>query len=221
MTQKPFVIAIDGTAASGKGTLGKRLASHLGMVHLDTGLLYRYVGCKVLREVINIESVMNHNSPEAKFAGQVASKPISLEEIVRLDLSGEAVSKAASMVSAIPAVRAGLLEFQRNVASDPKGAVLDGRDIGTVVCPDAEAKFFITASVESRAERRFKQLQALGKQVIYGDILRELKDRDARDASRKLAPMMAAKDAFKLDTTHMNMDEVFEKVLSVVLSKRA
>jgi CMP/dCMP kinase len=220
MTQKPFVIAIDGTAASGKGTLGRRLASHLGMVYLDTGLLYRYVGAKVLKSVFDIEDAFDHNSKEAKLAGQFANEPITPEEITRLDLGGESVSKAASIVSAIPAVRAGLLDFQRKVAADPKGAVLDGRDIGTVVCPDADAKFFITASVESRAERRFKQLQAMGKKVIYGDILRELKERDARDASRKLAPMMAAKDAFKLDTTQMNMDEVFEKVLSVVLLKR-
>jgi cytidylate kinase len=198
------IIAIDGPAAAGKGTLARRIAEALGFHHLDTGLLYRAVGVRHEKERID----------PAK-----AAQTLTPEDLKRPDLRGEAAGQAASKVAAIPEVRAALLDFQRRFASLPPGAVLDGRDIGTVICPDAEVKLFVTASVEKRAERRVKELLAKGESVIAERVLQDLKDRDARDSARDVAPMATAPDAILLDTSDLDADAAFEAALSLIRRK--
>lgn len=210
-----MIIAIDGPAASGKGTVAKRLAEKLGAVYLDTGKLYRAVGYKLMHSKHEVHDAEDHASAAAAYAIQEA-KELDINEIETLDLNDEGVGRAASIVSAIPGVRAALLDFQRKIVASPQGAVLDGRDIGTVICPDAPVKFYITATIEARAERRYKQLKSADERTIYGDVLQNLQERDARDKGRKAAPLQVAEDAIRIDTTSMNMDEVFEKVWNVV-----
>jgi cytidylate kinase len=196
------VIAVDGPAASGKGTLAKRFARHYGFHHLDTGLLYRAVGFRV---------------PDGDPAQAIAAaRAFDVTWLDNPELRGEAVGGAASRVSAIPEVRAALFDYQRAFAAQSPGAVLDGRDIGTVICPDAEAKLFVTASVEVRAGRRLKELRGRGSPTIYAAVLQDLIDRDARDGSRATAPMAAAADAYLLDTSGMDADEAFEAALRLV-----
>ena len=198
-----MIIAIDGTAASGKGTLARRLAAHYGLHHLDTGLIYRGVGAAVL------SAGADPADPEAAEAAARALDPSALEDP---SLRGDAAAVAASTVAAIPVVRDVLRQFQRDFAQRPPGAVLDGRDIGTVVLPDADAKIFVTATLEARTDRRHKELRGRGQAVIYADVLRDLRERDERDSRRTVSPLQPAVDAFVLDTSEMSPDAVFEAV---------
>ena len=216
---KPFVVAIDGPAASGKGTLARRLADRFGLAHLDTGRLYRATALLV------IEAAADPADPEAAVA---AARRVDPGLLADPRLVGEAVARAASVVAAIPAVRAALLAFQRDFAARPapptRGAVLDGRDIGTVVCPDAAVKLFIDASPEARAARRLRELRGRGAAVIYEDVLQDMKERDARDSLRRVAPLAAAPDATTIDTTGLDADQVFERsseIISRALAARA
>lgn len=204
---KPIVIAIDGPAASGKGTVAKRLARYLRLAYLDTGSIYRAIGYNILQE---------GRDPNDKDIAIKAAKNLAPGDLKNEHLYDEGVGNAASIISAVPRVREILLQFQRDFARSPDGAVLDGRDIGTVICPNADYKFYITADIEARAMRRFKQLQSKGNPVIYDDVLQDLQRRDERDSMRKIAPLKAADDAICIDTTDMNEDEVFAKVLSFV-----
>jgi cytidylate kinase len=198
------IVAIDGPAAAGKGTLARRIAEALGLHHLDTGLLYRAVG------------VLSEQRGQTPLE---VAESLTAEDLKRPDLRGEAAGQAASKVGSIPEVRAALLDFQRRFARQAPGAVLDGRDIGTVICPDAEVKLFVTASVEKRAERRVKELLSKGESVIAERVLQDLKDRDARDSARDVAPMATAADAILLDTSDLDADAAFDAALSIVRSK--
>lgn len=211
------VIAIDGPAASGKGTLARRVARHLGFAYLDTGLLYRAVGVAVVRA--------GHDPADAAAATRAARAlhPEDGAVLADPDLRADAAAQAASKVAAVPEVRAALLDFQRRFAAEPpnghKGVVLDGRDIGTVVCPDADAKLFITASVEVRAERRLKELLERGIAAIYADVLEDMRNRDARDSQRAVAPLRPAVDAFVLDTSLLDAGPAFDAALAFIRSK--
>lgn len=211
-----MIVAIDGPAAAGKGTLARRLAAHLGLAYLDTGLIYRAVGKKVMDQ---------GKDPEDVAAAEAAAKALSPTDLEADGLRTDEAAQAASKVSAIPVVRAALLEFQRSFAAHPpagkKGAVLDGRDIGTVVCPDAPVKLFVTAATEVRAERRFKELQDRGLEAIYARVLEEMKVRDARDSSRAASPLEPAKDAHIIDTSALDADQVFAQALEIVASSGA
>jgi len=202
------IIAVDGPAASGKGTLARRLASHYGYAHLDTGKLYRAVGMTVLR---------TGGDPADPEAAAAAARDLDPSAVDAPDLAGDEAAQAASKVAAIPEVREALLQLQRDFAHKPPkeagGAVLDGRDIGTVVCPDADIKLFVTADVEVRAARRHKELLNRHETSIYARVLQDLKDRDARDSERRVAPMRPADDAFVLDTSDMDADEAFAEAL--------
>jgi cytidylate kinase len=209
-----MIITIDGPAAAGKGTMARRLARHFNLAYLDTGLLYRAVGKKVLDQ--------GGDPEDADFATSIAEAL----EASDLDVEGlrtETIGQAASKVSAIPGVRAALLAFQRTFAATPpegtNGAVLDGRDIGTVVCPDATAKLFITASAEVRAERRLKELLGRGSEAIYARVLEDMKERDARDQSRATSPLEPAKDAKQLDTSDLDAEQAFAEALQFVNSR--
>jgi cytidylate kinase len=208
---RPFVVAIDGPAASGKGTLARRLAARFGFAHLDTGKLYRATALSLL------EAGGDPADPDMAVAAARRVSAASLDDPL---LSGEAVARASSIVSALPAVRAELLALQRNFAAHPpapaEGAVLDGRDIGTVVCPEAAVKLFVTASVEARAERRAKELREQGAAAIYGNVLEDMKERDARDSLRRVAPLAAAPDAAVIDTTRLDPDQVFERAVDII-----
>lgn len=207
-----MIIAIDGPAASGKGTLARRLARHFGLNHLDTGSLYRAVACRVLKTGAN---------PADPDAAAAAARRVEARDIDDPRLRSDKVAQAASVVAAIPGVRTALLAFQRDFAHRGNGAVLDGRDIGTVVCPDADAKVFLTATVEARAMRRFKELQAAGDPVIYEHVLQDMKLRDARDGERQTAPLRRAFDAFELDTTALDADAAFTAVLRFIGNRQA
>ena len=198
-----LIIAIDGTAASGKGTISKKIAQNYSVPHLDTGLLYRLVGYKVLQGVDPVS----------------AASQLHADELNVLDLKTLRVSNAASEVAKNPSVRAHLLAFQRDFASKPGGAVLDGRDIGTVICPNADIKFFITASPDIRAHRRYKELLGLGHSISFENVLREIQERDERDSNRKQSPMVPAVDAIKIDTSDMTINEVYESVSKIIDSK--
>ena len=208
------VIAIDGPAASGKGTLARRLAAHLGFAFLDTGLLYRAVGLAVLRA---------GGDPADPEAAARAARALELKSLENPALRDEATAAAASQVAAIPEVRAALLDLQRQFATNPPngapGAVLDGRDIGTVVCPNAEVKFFITADRATRARRRWRELAAKGAAAELAAVQAEMAERDRRDAARGVAPMAQAVDAILLDTTNSDIEAVFKAALQAVEEK--
>ena len=210
-----MIIAIDGPSASGKGTLARRLARALGFAHLDTGMLYRAVAARLL------EAGADPEDPEAALE---AARRIEAADLERDDLRSEAVGRVASQVAALPAVREALLAFQRDFAERPPegkaGAVLDGRDIGTVVCPEAAVKLFVDADLETRAERRHKELLGRGEASIYPRVLRDLQVRDARDSERQAAPLRPASDATVLDTSKMDADAAFEAALAVVAARR-
>jgi CMP/dCMP kinase len=207
-----MIIAIDGPAASGKGTLGKRLAAHFGLRHLDTGLIYRAVAKAVLDAGERLD--------DAACAGRAARSldPASFDERA---LKSHAVGEAASVVSAIPEVRAALLDFQRDFGRKPPGAVLDGRDIGTVIFPDADVKVFVTATPQVRARRRTLELQSAGVPVQEAEVLADILRRDERDSVRAAAPLKRAQDAHLLDTTHLDIDAAFRAAIDIVEAVRA
>lgn len=206
------VIALDGPAAAGKGTLARKLAAHFGYAYLETGLLYRAVGIRVLRQGADPAE------PEAAVAAAKALTAEDLEDEAKL--RSDEAANAASLVAAIPEVRKVLVNFQRDFAARPPGgaggAVIDGRDIGTVVCPGAEIKFFVTASLEARANRRLKELRERGIAGIPSRVLRDMQDRDARDSQRDTAPLRMADDAILLDTTELTADEAFAAALKSI-----
>ena len=210
-----MIVTIDGPSASGKGTLAKRLAAHFGYAHLDTGKIYRAVGMAVLCAA---------QDPANEGAAIAAARALDPATLSDPNLIGDDAAIAASKVAAITAVRDVLLQFQRNFAARPPGgvggAVLDGRDIGTIVCPDAEVKLYVVASAEVRAERRHKELLERGEDSIYARVLQEMKDRDDRDSSRSVAPLKPANDAFILDTSELNADQAFRAALSEIEKKR-
>ncbi|MFZ5617636.1 MAG: (d)CMP kinase [Pseudomonadota bacterium] len=208
---KPLVIALDGPAASGKGTLAELIAAHYGLAYLDTGLLYRGVAYLLLRE---------GEDPRDEAAAERAARAFSLDRISGADIRTREIGAAASIVAAQPKVRRALLDFQRSFAVRPpgeaKGAVLDGRDIGTVVCPEATVKFFVIASPETRAHRRFLELKPSKPDLKEADVLADIKERDARDAARADAPMVRAADAELLDTTHLTIEAAFAAARRVI-----
>ncbi len=211
---KPLVLALDGLSATGKGTLGRRLAAELGLAYLDTGLLYRAVGLAVLKAGGALDD------PAAGEKAALALDPTSLEDPA---LRSDEAATAASQVSVHPQPRAALLKFQQDFAMTPPegkgGAVLDGRDIGTVIVPDAKVKIFVTASDEVRAHRRFLELQGVHENATEATVLAEMKARDTRDQTRAIAPAVPAEDAFVLDTSSMDVDEVFKAALAYVKEK--
>ena len=199
-----LIIAIDGPSAAGKGTLARRLAAHFGLPYLDTGLLYRAVGWLAERT----------GQPPATVALALKASDLDGPEL-RSDAAGQAGSK----VAAIPDVRANLLRFQKEFAQRATGAVLDGRDIGTVICPDAPVKLFVTATSEARAERRYRELRERGADTIKPRVLAEMAERDRRDSERAAAPLKAAPDAFLLDTSDMDADAAFAAALAFIERK--
>ncbi|AMB45279.1 MULTISPECIES: (d)CMP kinase [Methylobacteriaceae] len=202
-----LVIAIDGPAASGKGTLAKRLALHYGLPHLDTGLLYRAVALTLLDAGADLDDTG---------AAARAASDLSAERLSDPRLRERAMGEAASRVSSVPEVRAALLSWQRRFAEAAEGAVLDGRDIGTVVCPDARVKLFITAAPEERARRRHRELLGRGEETTLAAILADIRARDARDSSRAAAPLKAAEDAVVLDTTELDAEAAFAEAVAIV-----
>jgi cytidylate kinase len=202
-----MIIAIDGPAASGKGTLGKRLAAHYGLRHLDTGLLYRAVAQAVLAAGRRLDDV-----PRA-VAAAGALDPAQFDEKT---LKSHAAGEAASVVSAIPEVRTALLRLQRDFAAVPPGAVLDGRDIGTVICPQADAKIFVTASPEVRARRRALELRSQGQPADEAEILADIRRRDERDTARSIAPLRPAADAHVLDTSDLAIEGVVAAAIRII-----
>lgn len=204
-------IAVDGPASSGKGTLARRIAEHFGFPYLDTGSIYRAVGLKL---------IYSDKSPYDKRAAIDAARSLSEQDLSNPRLRQERIGQAASIISAIPEVRAILLDFQRRFAKNPAGAVLDGRDIGTVVCPDAAVKIFITATLETRAKRRWRELQGEGIEVVYESVLEDLRERDERDANRAVAPLIPAEDAIVIDTSNLDAKTVFEHVAEIVRKKQ-
>lgn len=199
-----LVIAVDGTSASGKGTLAQKIADYYSLAYLDTGLIYRAVGMRVIRDGGNVEDpavVIN------------AAEMLRIDDLNASDLRGGEAAEAASKAAKIPKVREVLLQMQRDFAYHPpqgkRGSVLDGRDIGTVICPDAPVKFYIDAKVDVRAQRRFDQLKGLGENISYAEVLSDLKRRDERDSTRAAAPLKPAPDAIILDTSTLSVEEVF------------
>ena len=201
-----MIIAVDGSAASGKGTLAKRLGRHFNLAHLDTGTLYRALGLHLLRTGVTIE-----NTEENMAASAVEALDLSLATLP--DIRTDAVAGMASVVAAMPAVRAAFTSLQREFATHPPhgdGAVLDGRDIGSVILPDADFKFFIDADLEVRADRRTRELQGAGQSVMFRDVLEDMRKRDERDRGRATAPLMVADDALKIETSTLDADRVFD-----------
>ncbi|WP_020181441.1 (d)CMP kinase [Methylopila sp. M107] len=202
-----MIVAIDGPAASGKGTLARRLAAHYGLPHLDSGLLYRAVAHRL--------SSLGGDLADADAAATVA-RALDVATLNDPALRGRHAGEGASVVSAHPGVRAALLDFQRDFAAMPPGAVIDGRDIGTVICPQAHVKIFVTASAEERARRRAAELAGRGEPVDREAILADIRRRDERDMSRAVAPLKAAEDAVTLDTTTLDADAAFKAALAIV-----
>ena len=203
----PLVIAIDGPAASGKGTLAKRLALHYGLPHLDTGLLYRAVALTLIDEGSDLDD---------RATAARAASALSADRLSDPRLRERAMGEAASRVSSVPEVRAALLSWQRRFAEGAEGAVLDGRDIGTVVCPEARVKLFIIAAPEERARRRHRELLGRGEETTLAAILADIRARDARDSSRAAAPLKAAEDAVVLDTTELDAEAAFAEAVAIV-----
>ena len=199
-----FTVAIDGPAAAGKGTVGRAVAAHFGFAHLDTGLLYRAVGAKVLEGM----------------PAEEAALTLQADDLENDQLRTNAVAEAASRAAAIPAVRAALVDFQRSFAMRAGGAVLDGRDIGTVICPDAPVKLFITATPEVRAQRRFAELSAKGAEVTLEGVLADVQARDARDSTRAEAPLKPAEDAELMDTSTMDIETAVARAIELVAARR-
>jgi cytidylate kinase len=212
MTARAFIIAVDGPAASGKGTIAARLATAYGLPHLDTGLLYRAVGLGVLDAGGSLDDAA---------AAEDVARALRAEHFADTDrLTGGGAGEAASRIAGYPGVRAALLDFQRAFAAQPGGAVLDGRDIGTVIAPEAQAKLFVTATPEVRAMRRWKQLTGRGDVIAYEDMLADIVRRDERDAGRGAAPMVQADDAVLLDTTDMDIETAFDAARRIVEAAR-
>ena len=207
-----MIIAIDGTTSSGKGTLAKRLAKHYGLPHLDTGLLYRATAAALLDHDRDLHDV------EAAVA---AARGLALTDFDEERLRRREMGEAASIVAALPPVREALIAAQRAFAARPDGAVLDGRDIGTVICPMADVKIFVVASAEARAQRRALELAARGEKFDYTAILNEILKRDARDSMRDAAPLKPAPDAVLLDTTRLNVEAAFEAARRIVDARSA
>jgi cytidylate kinase len=205
-----MIIAIDGPAASGKGTLAMRIAAHFGLAFLDTGLLYRAVARDVRR---------NGSALEDERAAAQAAHQLDAATLEDPALRGVGAGEAASIVARIPQVRTALLEFQRAFARTQPGAVLDGRDIGTVVCPDADVKIFVTASPEVRAQRRHLERLGRAETVTYEAVLADIRRRDERDASREAAPMRPAADAILLDTSNLDIEAAFDTAVGVITKK--
>ena len=199
-----FTVAIDGPAAAGKGTISKAVAAHFGFAHLDTGLLYRAVGARVLAGADPVQAAL----------------ALDTSELDADALRTAAIAQAASHAAAIPDVRAALVDFQRAFAARVGGAVLDGRDIGTVICPDADVKLFITASAEVRAQRRFDELTGKGAATDYATVLADVKARDERDSSRAAAPLVAAENAVLIDTSDLSIDAAVAQAIKVVQAAR-
>ncbi|MEQ9258666.1 MAG: d(CMP) kinase [Roseovarius sp.] len=199
-----FTVAIDGPAAAGKGTISRAVAAHFGLAHLDTGLLYRATGRRTLDGTDPVE----------------AAKALRAEDLEAGDLRTPDVAQAASRVAAIGEVRRALVDFQRAFARREGGAVLDGRDIGTVICPEAEVKLFVTATDDVRAERRFRELEGNGHDTDYDTVLADLRDRDARDSARADAPLRPAEDAVTLDTSQMDIDAAVARAIEIVQAAR-
>lgn len=195
-----FTIAIDGPAAAGKGTISRAVAEHFGFAHLDTGLLYRAAGRRTLGGTDPVEAALG----------------LTPDDLNADDLRSPEVAQAASRVAALPDVRQALLDFQRAFATRDGGAVLDGRDIGTVICPDAQVKLFVTATDDVRARRRHKELVEKGHEVSYDDVMADLQARDARDSARATAPLKAAEDATELDTSEMSIDAAIAAAIRIV-----
>jgi cytidylate kinase len=204
------IVAVDGPAASGKTTLARRLAGHFGFEFLDTGLLYRAVAWKLLQADLSL-------SDEVRAAA--IARDVTAADLDPAALRSDPISQGASVVAAVPEVRRALLGFQRQFGNDGPGAVLAGRDIGTVVRPDATHKIFVTASLQERARRRCKELQALGVPTIYERVLETLQERDARDRSRAVAPLAPASDAFVIDTTERDIETAFEVARAYVAGR--
>ena len=207
-----MIIAIDGPAAAGKGTLAARLAKHYKLPYLDTGLLYRLLG-KVM-----IERGMD---PDDAAGASIMALDLDLTQLADPTLRGREAGEIASRVSVHAGVRAALLKFQRDFANQPGGAVLDGRDIGTVICPRADVKIYVTASAEVRARRRTDELLAKGRNVRYRTILSEIRERDERDAGRRTAPLAQAPDAYLLDTSNLNPEQAFQAAIAIVEKAKA
>jgi len=197
------VIAIDGPAASGKGTVSKVISKKLQFNYLDTGKLYRAIGAKYLEGYQPI----------------AAAQILEINDLDKYDLQKPEIAQAASEIASIPEVRATLLEFQRNFSQKMPGAVLDGRDIGTVVCPDAKIKIFLTASLEARAKRRYVELYKHDKKISFETILEQIRERDERDQTRRSSPMVAASDAKIFDTSELSINEAVDKVFTYIQSK--
>lgn len=198
-----FTVAIDGPAAAGKGTIARGIADRFGFAHLDTGLLYRAVGRRMLE-----------GTPPA-----IAAATLRLRDIGRTDLRTPDVSEAASKIATMPDVRAALVTFQRDFAHRDGGAVLDGRDIGTVICPDADVKFFVTATAAVRAHRRWLELREAGHDVTEAQVLSDVEIRDARDSTRDDAPLMAAEDAILFDTSDLSIEAALSEATRIVQDK--
>ena len=206
-----MIIAIDGPAASGKGTIGRRVAAHYRLPHLDTGLLYRAVAAALLAEDRDLYD---------EAAAVAAARGLGLADFDETALRTRQMGEAASVVAAMPRVRAALIDAQRAFAGRPGGAVLDGRDIGTVVCPEATVKIFVTASASARAQRRALELIQRGEKADYQAILADIVRRDARDSTREAAPLRPADDAVKLDTTHLGIEAAFAEAIRIVEAAR-
>ena len=202
-----MIVTFDGPAASGKGTLARRLAAELGLPHLDTGLLYRCVADKLFEGGFSLD-----DEP----AAATAARGIVVEELDRHRLGRASLGEAASRVAAMPEVRAALLRLQQDFVRRPGGAVLDGRDTGTVIAPEADVKFFVTATPEVRAVRRFRELAERGEAITYEQVLADIRKRDQRDVERTSAPLKAAPDAVLLDTTDLDIEAAFREVLKIV-----
>jgi cytidylate kinase len=208
---RSIVIAVDGTAASGKGTLAKRLAAHFGFAHLDSGSLYRLAALRTLRA---------GGEAGDEQTAVAAARAVNPADADKFDLRGDDIAQAASVVAAFPGVRKALLDYQRRFAAAPpegaRGAVIDGRDIGTVVCPDADAKLFVDAEPSARAHRRWLELVLAGSDISEAAVLADIRVRDARDRNRSVAPLKSAADAILLDTTELDIDAAFAAALALV-----